>query len=165
VCFGFKGGDRLKFGDVITAVASFAVLVRLVDSVLGIALIPMNSYWGVDVAGIVSFLVSGLIVGYVFAGKLREESRMISIVKVVVLSAVVIMFAVMIGYGAIGHYSALVDENLRNMYSTSSWTTTDWFAYEMMALHELTAVPVVYALAFNFIGLYLGSMLRKPRKS
>jgi hypothetical protein len=35
----------------------------------------------------------------------------------------------------------------------------------MMALHELTAVPVVYALAFNFIGLYLGSMLRKPRKS
>jgi hypothetical protein len=47
------------------------------------------------------------------------------------------------------------------MYSTSSWTNTDWFAHEEMALHALNVVPVVYALVFNFIGLYLGSM-RKP---
>jgi len=159
ICFG--GGDGLKFGDGITAVASLAVVFILVESVLSIALIPMNSTWGVDVASIVSFLVSGLIVGYVFAGKIREESRMISIGKVVVLFAVVIMFAARIGYGAIGHYSALVDEYLGNMYSTSSWTNTDWFAYEHMMLIELNVVPVVYALAFGFIGLYLGSM-RKP---
>ena len=151
----------MKFGDGITAVASLAVVFILVESVLSIALIPMNSTWGVDVASIVSFLVSGLIVGYVFAGKIREESRMISIGKVVVLFAVVIMFAARIGYGVIGHYSALVDEYLGNMYSTSSWTNTDWFAYEHMMLIELNVVPVVYALAFGFIGLYLGSM-RKP---
>ena len=159
ICFG--GGEGLKFGDVITAVASLAVVTLLVESVLGIALIPMISAWGLDATSIVSFLVSALIVGYVFAGKIREESRMISIGKVVVLFAVVIMFAVRIGYGAIGHYSDMVDENLRKMYSTSSWTTTDWFAYEHMALTELTAVPVVFALAFGFIGLYVGSM-RKP---
>jgi ABC-type transport system involved in multi-copper enzyme maturation permease subunit len=151
----------LKFGDIVTAVASLAVVFILVDSVLGIALIPMNSAWGLDVTSIVSFLVSALVVGYVFAGKIREESRMISIGKVVVLFAVVIFFAARISYGAIGHYSALVDENLRNMYSTNSWTNTDWFAHEAMALHLLNAVPVVYALAFGFIGLYLGSM-RKP---
>jgi phosphoglycerol transferase MdoB-like AlkP superfamily enzyme len=161
VHIGFGGGDGLKFGDVITAVASLAVVFILVNSVLGIALIPMNSTWGLDVTSIVSLLVSALIVGYVFAGKIREESRMISIGKVVVLFAVVIFFAARIGYGAIGHYSALVDENLRNMYSTSTWTNTNWFAHEAMALHLLNAVPVVYALVFGFIGLYLGSM-RKP---
>jgi hypothetical protein len=159
ICFG--GGDGLKFGDVITAVASLAVVCLLVESVLGIALIPMYSSWGLDATSIVSFLVSGLIVGYVFAGKIREGSRMISIGKVVVLFAVVIMFAVRIGYGAIGHFGAMVDETLGNMYSTGSWTNTDWFAYEHMALTELTVVPVVFALVFGFIGLYLGSM-RKP---
>jgi phosphoglycerol transferase MdoB-like AlkP superfamily enzyme len=162
VHIGFGGGDGLKFGDVITSVASLAVVFILVDSVLGIALVPMNSYWGLDVTSIVSFLVSALIVGYVFADKIREESRMVSIGKVVVLSAVVIFFAARISYAAIGpHFSALIDENLRNMYSTSSWTNTDWFAHEEMALHVLNVVPVVYALVFNFIGLYLGSM-RKP---
>ena len=43
--FGFKGGDRLKFSDVILAVATVAVIDVLVYYVLGIALIPsMGSY-------------------------------------------------------------------------------------------------------------------------
>jgi hypothetical protein len=163
ICFG--GGDGLKFGDVITAVASLAVVCLLVESVLGIALIPMYSSWGLDATSIVSIFISALIVGYVFAGKIREGSRMISIGKVVVLFAVLIMAVVRIGYGAIGHYSYMVDETLRNMYSTGSWTNTDWFAYEHMALTELTAVPVVFALAFGFIGLYLGSMRKSSAKT
>ena len=126
-----------------------------------IALVPMNSYWGLNIAFIVSVLVAALIVGYVFAGKIREESRMASIGKVVVLSAFVIMFAAMIIYGAIGHYDAAIDEYLQDTYSTGSWTNTDWVAFEHMMLVEWTVFPVVYALAFNFVGLYLGSM-RKP---
>jgi hypothetical protein len=151
----------LKFGDVITAVASLVVVELLVASVLNLALVPISSILGVDVAAIVSFLVSGLVVGYVFAGKIREESRMTSIGKVVVLGAVLVMFVALIGPGAIGHYSDMVDENLKNTYSTGSWTNTDWFAYEHMALLELPAVLTVFALVFGFIGLYLGSM-RKP---
>jgi len=151
----------LKFGDVVVAVASWAVVYLLVYSVLIIALVPMNSFWGLNVAFIVSVLVSALIVGYVFAGKIREESRMASIGKVVVLSAFVIMFAAMIVPGAIGHYSALIDENLQKMYSTGSWTNTDWVAYEMVAVVLNTVVNVLGVLALGFVGLYLGSM-RKP---
>ena len=151
----------MKFSDVILAVASWQVVFILVHTVLSIALIPMNSYWGFNFDSILSFLVSALIVGYVFAGKIREESRMISIGKVVVLSAVLTMFSVMIGVSATGHYNAWVDENLRNMYSTGSWTNTDWVAFEHMMLVEWAVFPVVYALAFGFIGLYMGSM-RKP---
>jgi NOL1/NOP2/fmu family ribosome biogenesis protein len=47
------------------------------------------------------------------------------------------------------------------MYHTSLWTNTDWFAYEEMILHIETTLPVVFALVFGFIGLYLGSM-HKP---
>jgi hypothetical protein len=152
----------LKFGDVVTAVASLAVVDLLVASVLNLALVPMSPILGVDVAAVVSFLVSGLVVGYVFAGKIREESRMVSIAKVAVLGAVLVMFVALIGCGATGHYSNMVDENLKNTYSTwSSWTNTDWFAYEHMALLELTAVLAVFGLVFGFIGLYVGSM-RKP---
>jgi hypothetical protein len=157
----FKGGDRLKFSDVILAVASWLVVFILVHTVLSIALIPMNSYWGFNVDSILSFLISGLIVGYVFAGKIREESRMVSIGKIVVLSAVLTIFATMIGVAATGHYNAWVDESLRNMYSSGSWTNTDWVGFEHMMLLEWVAFPVVFALALGFIGLYLGS-IRKP---
>jgi phosphoglycerol transferase MdoB-like AlkP superfamily enzyme len=93
----------LKFGDVIIAVASVSVAFLLIDTVLSFALIPMNSAWGGYVADIVSLIVSALIVGYVFAGKIREESKMASIGKVVVLFAFVMMFAVMIWLGSIPH--------------------------------------------------------------
>jgi hypothetical protein len=151
----------LKSGDVITAVASLALVFILVMSVLSIALVPMNSASGVDVTSIVSVLVSALIVGYVFAGKIREESRMMSIGKIAVLSVVVVVFVVMMVFGAVGYYNAVVDDYLRNTYSTGSWTNHDWFAYGVMKLFEDTALFTVSALALGFVGLYLGS-IRKP---
>jgi hypothetical protein len=158
----FGGGDGLKFGDVITAVASLTVAFFLFDCVFNLALVPATSTdWGAMAAVIVSVLVSGLVVGYVFAGKIQEESKMISIGKVVVLFAAVFGFLVMIVYGAIYHYGLLADETLGNMYNTSAWTNTNWFAYEIMGLTIDTALFIVYALVFGFIGLYVGSM-RKP---
>jgi flagellar biosynthesis protein FliQ len=151
----------LKFSDVIVAVASLFVVDWLVNVLFNFVLIPMSTSWGGDVAFILSALVSGLIVGYIFAGKIREESRMVSIGKVVVLFAVVMMFAVWTTGGAAGHYSAWVDENLKNMYNTTSWANVDWFWFEMMLLMAITAVYAVLTLVFGFIGLYVGSM-RKP---
>jgi hypothetical protein len=155
----------LKFGDIIIAVASFTVLFLLVYFALGILLIGANSYWGLDAAGIVSLFIAALAVGYAFAGKIREESRIMSIGKVAVLSAVVMMFAVIMSVGAVWHYSTLIDETLQKMFSTGSWTTTDWYAYETLALVEQTALNVVYTLVFSFIGLYVGSMRKPPAKT
>lgn len=155
----------MKFGDVIIAVASLTVAFFLFDCVFNFALVPTYTNWGAMVAVILSILVSGLVVGYVFAGKLQEESKRASIGKVVVLFAVVIGFMIMMVYAAIGpHFSAMIDENLTSMYTkttTDSWTNTDWFAYELMVLVINTALFIVYALVFGFIGLYMGSM-RKP---
>jgi hypothetical protein len=166
VCFGFKGGDRLKFSDVILAVATAAVIYALVYYVLGIALIPsMGSYWGLNSAAIVSMLVAGLVVGCVFAGKIQEESKMRAIGKIAVLSGTVMSFAAMISPSANGYYSAWVKENLQSMYSTGAWTTTDWYVHEQLALAGQVALNVLLALVLGFIGLYAGSMLRKPKES
>jgi hypothetical protein len=167
VRFDFKGGDGLKFGDVIVVVASLTLGFFLFDCLFNLALVPTtNTDWGAMFAVILSVLASGLVVGYVFAGAIREESRRASIGKAAVLFAVVIGSLVMIVYGAIYHYGLMVDENLRSMYNASTFTTnTIWFAYELMALTINTALFVVFALVFGFIGLYLGSMRKPPVKT
>jgi hypothetical protein len=166
VCFGFKGGDRLKFSNVILAVATLAVIDVLVYFVLGIALIPsVGSYWGLNSAAILSLLVAGLVVGCVFAGKIQEESRIRAVGKIAVLFGAVTSSAVMLSVSANGYYSAWVKETLQSMYSTGAWTTTDWYVYEQLALVEQVALNVLLALVLGFIGLYAGSMLRKPKKS
>jgi len=156
----------LKFSDVILAVATVAVIDVFVYFVLGIALIPsMGSYWGLNSAAIVSILVAALVVGCVFAGKIQEESRIRAVGKIAVLFGAVMSSAVMTSLSANGYYSAWIKETLQSTYSTGAWTTTDWFVYEQLWLAGQVALNVLLALVLGFIGLYAGSMLRKPKKS
>jgi hypothetical protein len=155
----------LKFGDVITAVASLTVVTTLIFFVFLWVFVPVDPYWGVDVANILSILVASLIVGYVFAAKIQEESRMGAIGRIVVLFAVVIMFTFMGSVAANPYMGAMMEEGLESMFSTSGWTTTDWLGYSQLVLVMMAAFNVVFALVFGFIGLYVGSMLRKPKKS
>ena len=71
------------------AVASGFVLFIVLNMVLDI---PMDHEWEYSAVEFVSLFVAALIVGYVFAGKIREESRMTSIGKIVVMVAFVGMF-------------------------------------------------------------------------
>lgn len=84
-----------------------------------------------------------------------------SIGKIVVLFTAVSIFISLMLYSAVGHYNALADETLQKMFSTGSWTNTDWFTFETMYLYLNTALNAVFDLVLGFIGLYLGSM-RKP---
>jgi hypothetical protein len=166
VCFGFEGGDRLKFSNVILAVATVAVIYVLVYYVLGMALVPsMGSYWGLNSAAIVSTLVAGLVVGYVFAGKMQEESKMRAIGKIAVLFGAVTASATTIALSANGYYDAWVTEYLQGTFSTGAWTTIDWYVHGQLVLAGQVALNVLLALVLGFIGLYIGSVLRKPRKS
>jgi len=151
----------LKFADAVIAVALLTIIATFLLFGFGIVVIPMNTYYGPDLASILSILVASLIVGYVFAGKIREESRMSSIGKILVLFVALLLITVLAEYAAIGHASAAIDDMLRSMYSTGSWTNTDWFAYEGLWLAYSAALSAAVGLAFGFIGLYVGS-IRKP---
>ena len=155
----------MKFGDIVTAVAALAVVDVLLDFVLLAVFVPVNSYWGTDVAGIISFLVASLIVGYVFAVKIQEESRTGAIGRIVVLFTVVVMFAAMALFAVNPYTSTAINEGLESNFSTSGWTNSDWFGYSFFAIVMLVAFNVIFALVFSFIGLYAGSMLRKPKKT
>jgi hypothetical protein len=155
----------VKFGDVITAVASLTVISILLDFVFLAVFVPMASSWGLDVANILSILVASLIVGYVFAVKIQEKSRMGSIGRIVILSTVVMMFATMTSLAVNPYMGPYMNEGLESMYSTSGWTAMDWVGYSHVVLIMIVAVNCVFALVFSFIGLYAGSMLRKPKKT
>ena len=158
------GGERLKFGDVVTAVASLTVVYILLELVMLAVMVPVNSYWGPDISTIVSVLVAALIVGYVFAAKINEESRMGAIGRIAVLYTVVLMFftmALMVN----PYLGVSMDEGLESMFSTGGWTTMDWVSYSQLIIVMIVVLNVVFALVFGFIGLYVGSMLRKPKKT
>jgi len=156
----------LRFSDVILAVATTIVITVLVYSVLGMALVPsMDSYSGQSIAATISMLVAGLVTGFVFAGNIQEESRMKAVGKIVVLFATVWLFLVMILFSGNSYYWTNIKETLQDMFSTGAWTTVDWFVYEQLATSLNLALNVVLALVLGFIGLYVGSMLRKPKKS
>jgi len=44
------------------------------------------------------------------------------------------------------------------MFNTSGWTDYDWNAYAALS----ASVQVIIGAVISFIGLYVGSMLRKP---
>jgi hypothetical protein len=156
----------MKFSDVILAVASIAVIDIMLNFVLGIALIPsIGSYWGMNSAAIISILIAALFVGYIFAIKIQEEPRIRAVGKISVLFASVMSLSVVMSAAANPYYKDWIDETLRSMYTTSAWTKADWYVYGQIALLTVVVLNVVLGLVLTFIGVYAGSMLRKPKKS
>jgi hypothetical protein len=149
----------LKFGDVVLATASLALIGFLLNSVLRVAFIPLAS---ADVsellAWIIAFLVTSLIVGYLFALKIQEASRIKAIGKIVVLSSLAVMLLIMVWF-ANPMANPAIKDTMTTMFNTSGWTNSDWSVYSAL----LATVDTVVALVFNFIGLYAGSMLKKPK--
>ena len=151
----------MKFSDAIIATASLALITRSLYAVLAVAFVPLNSNMTSDVlAYIIASLVSSLIVGYVFAPKIQEESKVKAIGGVVVLSAFVLMVFLTIWFAS-PQGSPLFKESMESMFNTSGWTNYDWAAYSVL----VEMMDTVLGLVIIFIGLYVGSMLRTPKKS
>jgi glycerol uptake facilitator-like aquaporin len=151
----------LKFSDVVVATASIVLVGFLLNSVLRVAFIPLASASTSELlAWIIAFLVTSLIVGYVFALKIQEESKIKAIGKIVVLSSLAVMLLIMVWF-ANPLANPAIKDSMESMLNTSGWTNSDWSVYSAF----FATIDVVVALVFNFIGLYVGSMLRKPKEN
>ena len=151
----------MKFSDVIIATVSLFLVGFILFAILAVAFIPLNSSSMSDqLAFIIGFLVASLVVGYVFALKIQEGSRIRAIGVIVVLSTftkVVSDFAV----SANSFASSWFRDSLNSMFNTSGWTDYDWNAYAALSV----SMQVIIGLVISFIGVYIGSMLRKPKKT
>jgi hypothetical protein len=154
------GGDCLKFSDVIIVSASLVLAGFLLDFFLKGVFTLFSSTGSELFAWIIAFLVTSLIVGYVFALKIQGESRIRAIGSIVVLSTSMLMLF-LLAWIANPIASPWVKDSLENLFNTSGWTNYDWSAYLALAV----TLEVVLALVLSFIGLYVGSMLRKPKKT
>jgi hypothetical protein len=150
----------LKFSDVVMATASLVLTGFLLDFVLKGVFVLLSSAMSELLAYSIAFLAASLIVGYVFALKIQDESRIRAIGNIVVLSTSMLMLFLM-AWIANPIASPWVRDSLENLFNTSGWTNYDWSAYLALAV----TLEVVVALVLILIGLYAGSMLRKPKKS
>jgi len=159
----------LKFGDVVILVATIAVIFALIafpletvlSSAVGIS--GMNN-WGYIVSLIVSLLLSALISGYIFAGKIWEARRE-AITKTTVLWAALVMLFGLIVPGSVADWGLSVKEEYLAANPGASLSTFEWVTLEYMYLDMFSFLMVGLALVLGFIGLYVGSTLRKPKKS
>lgn len=158
-----EGGEGLRFGEIITAVAMSVVIFIVLDFVFLTVLFPtMGPSWGFSVASLAAVFVSALIVGLVFAEQIRE-SRMGSIARIAVLGTVLLMFGTMIAFATDAYWGTMVQETLQGAYSTSGWATADWYAYSWKTMISTVAVNVVEGFVLGFVGLYLGSLRKRSK--
>jgi hypothetical protein len=158
------GGDGVKFGDMGICVATMAVILVLLIGPLGMVFV---SVWGLASGYMVSLAVavflSALIGGLVFAGKIGEGG-MAEVAKITVLWAVLVMLMVGLGSATLADLGSMVKEGYEGQYGTTL-TTSEWVNLESMHYDQFMTMTTGLVLLLGFVGLYVGSMLRKPRKS
>ena len=156
----------MKFSDIVIAVASLAVILLFLEVLLGLVLIPAIGWdWGPTIVGTVCYLLSGLIVGVVFSRKIWEEAGIKAIAKILVLGAILMILFYAAAIPTQGDWTPLVKENYQNANPGKTLTTSQWWSVEVSTLGEVIALNLFLGIVVSFIGLYIGSMLRKPRKS
>jgi len=72
----------LKFGDMVIAVASILIIFILLLFPLTLVFTPaLGNYAGYELSAFVSFILSAIIVGYIYTQKIWEENRTKTIAK------------------------------------------------------------------------------------
>jgi hypothetical protein len=152
----------LKFSDVVLATVSILLITWSLYFILAVAFVPLKpNTTGDTLADIISLLVGSLIVGYVFAPKIQEESKIKAIGGIAVLSTFVFMVLIMIWFAS-PQASPWFKDSLNSMFNTNV-NTNGWTDYQVAVYSGLLqTMETVVGLVVFFIGLYAGSMLRKP---
>jgi len=151
----------LRFNDVLLAAAALVLVGLILDAFLMVGFSPMsNSTMSDLLAFVIGFLVTALIVGYVFALKIQEESRSRAVSGIVLVSATALLFFTAI-WIATPLAAPWFKQSMTTMFNTSGWTNYDWAAYSALT----ASIDVVVASVVSLVGLYIGSILRKPKKT
>ena len=109
-------------------------------------------------------MLGPIIVGYLCAEKIREENRTRTIADITALFAVIAMFIVLVE-DSIVEWAPYFRADYLKANPTATPSAFDWYNIELAAVGQEVFLAVVLTFAFTFIGLYIGSMLKKTQKS
>ena len=149
----------MDFGDTVYATAT-------VSAISVLLFVPMDMVFGTDlylVGRFLSVLIAALITGVIFAGKLAD-AKVLSIAKVLVLATVVIMF-VEIGILSAANGMAAFKDSYLEANPGASMTNIQWANLMDIYVFQQVFFFIVLMNAIGFVAVYLGSLLRKPKKS
>ena len=153
----------MKTGDVLIAVATMAVVYALIAYFLDLAFVSgLGLVNGYSTSALVTMFISALFVGAVFAGKI-QESRREAIAKITIVWGLLtyILVAIAQAYSEAGAYAP---QYYAGQYG-ATLSQQQLVFWQLMLTDMISLEFVAFALVTGFIGLYVGSMLRKPKKN
>ena len=152
----------MKFGDIVTAVASLFLITVLISypleslliSILGLNLAP-------TIGALISVLLGGLLVGYVFAGKTNGGRKEV-LVKISIFFTVLMLFSIVLNNAVLGEYfTNWVQETYMESNPTASLTTFEWFLIGGLFIGSQMFMNAIILFVFSLIGLFAGAKLRR----
>ena len=153
----------MKTGDVLIVVATMGVVVALIAYPIDLACAAtLGLVSGILLSLVVCIFVSALFSGVVFAGKI-QESRWIAIAKITVVWGLLIYIYAIISqaYSAGGTYAI---QSYNGQYGAT--LSASQSVYWQIMFGDMVALEIVaIAIVATFVGLTIGSMLRKPKKT
>jgi len=159
-----SGGDIVRFGDVITAVAALFLVTVLISYPLEIVLLSILGLGLAPILGaLISVLLSGLIIGYVFSRKMGNGGTEI-ILKISILFTVLMIFSIILNSAVLGNYfTEWIHETYQESNPTESLTMFEWFVVGGLFIGSQMFMNVIILFVLSLIGLYSGSILRRKR--
>ena len=152
----------MKFSDVVIATATLVLFGLILDAIFMVVFAPLKPNTTSDLLSFtISYFVVSLIVGYLFALKIQEESRIRAVLAIAVLSSLLGIYFFYSIWIANPFASPWFKDSLNSMFNTSGWTDYEWSAYSAL----IVSLDIVIGFVLSFIGLYAGSMLKKPKKA
>ena len=152
----------MKFVDIVTAVASLFLITVLISypleslliSILGLNLAPI-------IGALISVLLGGFLVGYVFAGK-TDGGRKEVLVKISIFFTVLMLFSIVLNNAVLGEYfTNWVQETYMESNPTASLTTFEWFLIGGLFIGSQMFMNAIILFIFSLIGLFAGAKLRR----
>lgn len=148
----------MKFGDVITAVAAYAVLQILMAFFLTVVAlsvfgVTMFAYYG---AGVTAVFLSMLTVGYFFRDGIREGGRKV-ILRMLVLSAFYELLVVVF-QPALADWLPFAVDLPKEAFDGTVVTTLEWFLYGLSRRGNMV-FNILTVMGLGFIGLHIGSKI------
>ena len=150
----------------LVATASLFLLTVLVSYPLEMVLIQGVGFsWGSMLGALSSVMIASLLAGYLFVQKLSESRKKAAATVSVLFTALMVIMVVVNSAAIGGDFTQWVHESYQEANPQASLSTFAWFVIGGLYLGSQMFMNVATIFPISFVGLYVGSMLKRREAS